>query len=183
MRRLRRPLLWLPLVVLTLFFALCGWRNWHLPNSAKDVWLEIPAYYLKSTFPLPPAVPGMLDVSPLFERGGTTILSVEDVNNLHALPAPIFSQLCARYPQLRLRNYLKSADYSGLKKKGFLSFDKVRFLNRFAATCRVSISTRGLNTPQFGTNVETLTMTRSPWLFADTRWRVVKSEWEGFNMN
>lgn len=183
MRRLRRSLLWLPLVALTLFFAACGWRNWNLPSSVEDVWQEVPAYYLKSAFPPPPTVSGIIVMSPLFERGGTTVLSVEDANNPHALPAPLFSRMCARYQQVRLSNYLKGADYSNSKKEGFLSFGKVRFLNRFAATCRILVSTHGSNTPQLGTNVETLTLTRSPWLLADTRWRVVKSQWEGFDMN
>lgn len=44
MRRLRRPLLWLPLVVLTLFFAACGWRNWHLQRDEHRLWLNSALY-------------------------------------------------------------------------------------------------------------------------------------------
>lgn len=44
MRRLRRPLVWLPLVVSTLFFAACGWHNAHLQRDERRLWLNSALY-------------------------------------------------------------------------------------------------------------------------------------------
>ena len=55
MRRFRRPLVWLPLVALTLFFAACGWHNRQIfledeDNLNEDVVLAAFDYALP-TFP------------------------------------------------------------------------------------------------------------------------------------
>lgn len=51
MFRSRRLWLFSPLATLTLFFALCGWRNTHLERDINGVWLEGVAYGLAHISP------------------------------------------------------------------------------------------------------------------------------------
>jgi len=87
MLRSRRLLLFFPLLLLTLFFAACGWRNWHLPMDDESVWLVIPSHIAaqsnKNKLPI------SLATGPAgFGTNQTTVLSQWDEQNFkyQALP-------------------------------------------------------------------------------------------------
>jgi len=184
MNRTRRLLLFCPLALLTLFFAACGWRVWHLPMNDESVWLVIPSHIAaqnnKNKLPI------SLATGPSgFGTNQTTVLSQWDEQNsrYRALPTRSLQLLRLRYPQFRLKNHLSVRPDSDLDNNRYVCLGKVHFRNRFSAVCRIEISTRPPHCAQFGTETEMLVFARSVLPFSDSNWRVAEVRDMSYTMN
>ena len=169
MRRLRRPLVWLPLVVLSTFFALCGWRNWHLSMSDEHVWDAIPI----SKF-----APQNLDA---LSSGQTLLVCMQGVDGqLEPISSEFLAYFGKLYPNVHLissahrRGTLDFTHQGGPRFNSCLRFGKPRFQGRFKAECHFSFNA---NTSRGGSGTgATLVFTRSPIKFWDNQWHVMSLE-------
>ena len=184
----RSRLLWLlsVLAMLTLFFAFCGWRNWHLSNSEDEIWLALPAYYLSSPAPTTRLPTGLVIMSepPPFGAGQVTLLSRWNSaqSKFEPVPVALFRELQQRYPLFRLRNWSNFAPDSYRDNQRYFFIHSVHFQNKFAATCHVTFRSRAPHMAQFGTTLGVFTLTRSPSPFRDTQWHVAEWRWLSFSM-
>lgn len=187
MLRSRRFLLWLPVVALTLFFAACGWRNWHLSMSEEDVWLAIPAYYLTSKAgPSATKIVGKAGVLSIgsgpapFANNQVTVLSQWNgkASKFTPLTTSMLQKLRQRYPSFRLLNRSDNRPTSCQ----YFNFGRVRFQNKSAATCEVTFSVRDPKMAEYVTHTGTFVLTRSPLPLSDDRWHITQWNWESLTM-
>lgn len=152
MFRFRRAWLFCPLLVLTLFFTACGWRNWNLSMDEEDV-KEIVAEFAFSELPAYKVV-YIADLS-----GGNYAGK--------KLSPRLLKYLSLKHPAVQFKHY--SFPIHTSKPSGLIMVSGARIINRFHSECSVS---RGSNDTLSGGS---FVFTRSPFRFWDNKWHVVSS--------
>ncbi len=161
MRRFRRPLVWLPLVVLMLPLLALGWRNWHLSMDEEEVWSQVPSVFASQTnFVFRTGIGRFLP-------GQSTVVGIKSTSGQPAPVSPaLFAQFKKIYPQMIWVNATRSPQ----KSNAYFLFGKSQFRGRFAAQCQVFYASRVAPDAQFVTASETFYFARSPVSFRDNTW-------------
>jgi len=127
MLRPRRLLLFCPLL-LTLFFVVLGWRNWHLPTGSEPVWNAMPApYTTMRTIPFCMAI-GAVRV------GTATVVGIQNDNSTpKPVPPALLQAWQAALPDIKLVN----ASSSNRHFDAFLLMGRPDFNGNFKVRCRL----------------------------------------------
>lgn len=149
MRRLRRSLLWLPLVTLTLFFAACGWHNRQIflenENNLNENVVLAAFDYALPTFPRNAII--------YVEGGGwSPSPRLENLMRQHHPPTRILSESEPRPP-----------------KTAYIHIDLFHRESRYTALCYLTWFTGTTNYTPPG---QGLGISRSPINFRDSSWHV-----------
>ena len=172
MFRSRRAWLLFPLLVLTLFFAVWGWRNWHLSMDIEEVWLALPAYYKSPMSRAANKLNASSGDPPLpFADNETTVLMVD----IWGGQEPLSPTLLARLQKLCPKAHLLTAVKPDPRFHTRVYLGQTQLVNRFQAQCRVGyIRRKRRSQPKDGVFAqETFMLRRSPFLFQDPGWHVV----------
>ena len=170
----RRPIVWLPLVVPTLFLAACGWRNWRLSNSEEEVWLLIANRFPPAGKKIVPTFSGQEALPQPFHPRQLTVLGMEGsrVGADKPLPVSVFRKIRSIHRGSRIENLPNKP----LPTKNWwqVCFGRVKFQGHYQASCSISFtnSKDSLDTVQGGTII----LTRSPLPLGSSRWRIVRCE-------
>ncbi len=155
MFRFRRAWLFYPLLVLTLFFAACGWRNWNLTVDRSGV-LARSVFYATDR----------LDKPIVWAPG----FSERDAR-----------QIERRNPKLRLVP-IKTTEMptdGGTRGMPWVYVEHIVLHNRFYATIEISFGDPAkddLNTMRRDSHKVTSILTRSPLTFWDNSWHITRDD-------
>ncbi len=149
MPRARRLLLLIPLLVLTAFFAACGWRNWHLQKDERGAWLEGTGWAM-AQMPGQKVWNGDLDVSGKDEP-------------------EIYRVMAQNYPGATAR-FVSGTPNFDLISVPQISVGAPNIINQFRADNQITFSS-----PGGGDKYVDIVLTRSPIKFWDNGWHITRA--------